>query len=133
MVNYLNVGNDIVNDYPSLKNTVKKYLDGGEIDQDLIDRRHQFIQDYLYSNDGHSAERCADALFKHLNGAKPKRSIYNYKVLLKYLRNYRFDKNWLASKRDESHIKYINPNEVHAEMKKCMDFFGCQVDYCVEM
>lgn len=133
MLQHLTVGNDIVSDYPSLKKKIIYYMEAGEVSQDLVDSRLKFIHDYLYSNDGRSAERCADVLYQHLSNAKPKRSLHNYKILLKYLRQYRFNKNWLAMKRDEDHPKHISADEVDAEMKRLTNLFGCKVDYAVEM
>lgn len=133
MLKYLSIGNDIVSDYSSLKRKIVYYLEGAEVSQELIDRRHQFFHDYLYSNDGNSAERCADALYAHLSAAKPKMKLYNYKIFLKNLWHYRFNKNWLSSKRHATHPKYINPDDIHTEMKRLMDLYGHQVEYEIDM
>ena len=133
MLKYFTIGNDVVHDYKSLKEKVTEYLSGVGITKSLKDKRLKFIHDFMFDNDGLSSERCADAIFKHSANSRPKRSLFNYMIILKYLKKYRFQKKWLHSKRSPSHAKYINPEEVHTEMKKCMKFFGNEVEYFVEM
>lgn len=131
---YLNSGNDVVSDYSSLYKKINYYLNGGEVSQDLIHRRQKFIRDYLFAGDGCSAERCAEVIYNYISKRKtPRWNIYNYKIFIKYFRHYRFKKEWLVSKRDRNHPKYIPQELIHEEMGNLMKLFNTRVKYVVEM
>lgn len=131
---YLSIGNDIVSDYSSLQEKVSHYLQGGEVSHELIEKRQQFIDDYLCVADGKSSERCADAISSYISqGNSVSWSFNNYKILIKYLRRYRFNKNWLAMKRDHTHPKYISHKSIHQEMGKLMKLHNKKVEYTIEM
>ena len=131
---YLGSGNDIVMDYSSLYKKMNYYLNGGEVSQDLIHRRQRFIKDYLFGGDGCSAERCAEAIYNYISRRKtPRWTKYNYKIFIKYFRNYCFKKDWLALKRDKEHPKYIPQDLIHEEMRDLMEIFNRRVEYSIEM
>ena len=131
---YFSLGSDIISDYSSLRERVSYYLNGGRVSQELVDKRKKFISDYLYKADGCSAQRCADAVYDYIPQTKPcRRSWHNYKILLKYLPRYRFNKKWIAHKKGESHPKYIPKELIHQEMAKLMKLFNRKADYAVEM
>lgn len=131
---YIIDGSDIIKDYEGLKDRITTYLNGDTINPELISSRRNFIKNYLRSDDGNSAERCADEIHNYINNHQPpKRSLHNFKIIFKYIYHYRFNKNWLYSKRDSKHIKFIPEELVVDEMNKLMDMFGNKVEYLLEM
>ena len=89
----------------------------------------------MHSDDGKSSERCSDQIYNYICNQVnlPKRSLHNYKIIAKYLRKYKFNNNWIYSKRAKNHVKHIPPELVVSEFKKLTGFFGGKVDYLLEM
>ena len=131
---YLTSGNDVVRSYESLHHRIQHYLNGGQVSDTLVTRRQELVKDYLAASDGHSAERCADALVQHIAQKKrPLWTIQNIKIWLKYLPRYRFNKRWLALPKNSDHPKYIEPELIHQEMNQLMKLHNKKVEYRIEM
>ena len=132
---YLIDGSDIIKDYEGLKDRITAYLNGNTVSPYLISKRRNFINKYMHSDDGKSSERCSDQIYNYINNQvnSPKRSLHNYKIIAKYLGKYKFNNNWLSSKRTKSHSKYIPPELVVNEFEKLNMLYGGNVDYLLEM
>ena len=131
---YLSSGNDTVSDYGQFEDKMTHYLNGGKVAVPIVSARDKFIAEYLLAADGRSAERCAEAIFSHISArACPVWSWHNYRVFLKYLRNYRFNRKWLALNRGQDHPKYISRGLIDDEMGKLSGLFGRSAEYRVEM
>lgn len=127
---YLAAGCDMAADYKALREKVQSYLDGGKIPDLLLLKRQDFINDFLFSADGLSAQRCAREIAACIkNKAKTKPSLKNLGTYLKYLPKYRFNKNWVTLDRGENHAKYISSELVEAEIKNCEKLFGNKCEY----
>ena len=131
---YLTLGNDIVTGYEQLRDKTEYYLAGGTVSDDLIEKRKQFIANFLVANDGNSAKRCAGVISNFIQGRKPpKHNWVTLKTVGRVLHRYRFNREWVNDKRTPEHPKYIDPDIFHDEMKKCESLFGQKCDYCMEM
>ncbi len=129
--NYLASGCDMVDDYASLKVKISHYLNGGNTEQSLMQLRTKFIKDFLYSNDGKSAQRCAKVIADHISD---KSNVVwgwdNYKTFMRYLPKYRFNNKWVAMHRGTDHPKHIDPALVKAEADICsQEIIGKEINY----
>tara|TARA_B100000315_G_C14562901_1_gene581415 strand:- start:780 stop:2111 length:1332 start_codon:yes stop_codon:yes gene_type:complete len=131
---YITQGNDMVADYGQLRDKTEYYLAGGTVPEHLIEKRKQFIENFLVANDGNSAKRCAGVISNFIQGRKsPKHNWATVKTVAKYFRRYRFNREWVLDKRTPEHPKYIDPDIFHGEIKKCESLFGQKCDYYLDM
>lgn len=127
---YLKAGCDIVGNFEEFEKVIKQYINGAPVPENIVRERIEFIQDYLYSNDGNSAVRCAEEIYYLINIETPKKfSLIASQIFFKKLKSYRFRRNWVALKRGPEHPKYISPNKIHEEIKLLEPHFKKIMEY----
>ena len=128
---YLSLGNDRVSDYHELHNLITRYLGGETIPTELVAVRRQFIRDYLYSDDGKSAERCASRISDFLNSHSTDKTVTlkSSHIYWRHLKNYRFKRTWVAMHRNPTHSKYISRDDVDRCMHRCSRAYGETAEY----
>lgn len=128
---YLSSGNEYASNYSELQNRLTYYLCGGTVSQELIEIRRNFVADFLYSDDGKSAERCADTINQFLVKQPNKYSttLRSSSIFFRHLKDYRFNKGWVALHRSSSHDKYISRKEVDRSMQRCSRAYNETAEY----
>ena len=128
---YLERGTDLVSNYQELKDRVEFYLEGNSTSETLIEKRIQFISEFLYSNDGNSADRCAQAINDMINLFKRSRSytITSTRIFLRHLIQYKFNSKWTSFNRPPKHPKYISKEDVNKIANICEKTFGEKMEY----
>jgi len=128
---YLSLGNDRVSNYHDLHNLITRYLGGQTIPAELVAVRRQFIRDYLYSDDGKSAERCASRISDFLNSHSTDKTVTlkSSHIYWRLLKNYRFNRAWVALPRSSTHPKYLSKNDVDRCMHWCSRAYNETAEY----
>jgi surface carbohydrate biosynthesis protein len=128
---YLSLGNEQVSNYHDLHNLITRYLGGKTVPAELVAVRRQFIRDYLYSDDGKSAERCASRISDFLNSHSTDKTVTlkSSHIYWRHLKNYRFNRAWVALHRSSSHDKYISRKEVDRSMQRCSRAYNETAEY----
>lgn len=131
---YLASGNKLIETYDQLKTNIEQSLREMKRSPEIRQKRMDFIQRFLVSNDGSSAERCAAAIHQQLQTKRKteKRRLRYYKTFIKYAKFIRPNNRWLISKRLSDHPKFVSKERFHGEIKKIETLFKKQSSYLLD-